>query len=77
MSSKLDDIARIAGELPTEQRYTLASRILAGIEADFDSDATDAWVCEIRERIRRYDLGESKGVPAEEVFASIENRLAK
>ena len=77
MSKKLDDLTRIAGELPKDQRYTLAGRILAGVEADCQNDATDAWDREIRERIRRYDSGESKSVRAEEVFASIENRLAR
>lgn len=77
MNSQLDNLTRIAGELPTDQRYTLAGRILADLEGYRFNDPTDPWDREIRERIRRYDAGESESFHAEEVFASIENRLAK
>ncbi len=36
----------------------------------------DAWTEEIRERIRKFDSGETKGIPGAEVFAEVDRRLA-
>jgi len=75
MIQTIDDLAQIAAELPQDQRYTLAQRILASVEIAGESDLEDAWTVEIRQRIRRYDAGETVGIPAAEVFAEIERSL--
>lgn len=77
MTPNLEQLSRMAKELPPEQQYTLASRILASVESPHRDENDHAWNSEIRERIRRYDSDESHGIPAEEVFSRIESRLAK
>lgn len=77
MIPTIEQLSRMARELPPDQQYTLAGRILASVEI-LDADEHDhAWDCEIRERIRRYDAGDSHGIPAEEVFSQIDSRLAR
>jgi len=61
--------------LPPDQRYTLAQRILASVEPACEADFDNAWTAEIRQRIMRYDAGETVGIPAAEVFAEIERSL--
>jgi len=73
----IDDLARGAIALPPDQRFTLAQRILASVEPEGDLGTEGAWVAEIRERIRRYDAGETVAIPAGEVFAGVDNRLAR
>ena len=72
----LEDLAQGAIELPPDQRVTLARRILASVEPNGEPSIDAAWTSEIRERIRKYDAGEIKGIPASEVFAEIDERLA-
>lgn len=77
MIQTIDDLAQIAAELPLDQRYTLAQRILASVEPARETDLDQAWTAEIRQRIVRYDTGETVGIPAMEVFAEIERRLVR
>ena len=77
MIHTIEDLTQGAIELPPDQRFTLAQRILASVEP-FSEPAIDAaWTAEIRERIRKYDAGETRGIPASEVFAEIGRRLAR
>lgn len=76
MIQTIDDLAQCATELPPEQLFTLARRILESVEPQGNDDIDSAWVVEIRDRIRRYDSGETKGIPASEVFAEADRRLA-
>jgi putative addiction module component (TIGR02574 family) len=75
MIQTIDDLAQIAAELPLDQRYTLAQRILASVEPAREIDLDHAWTAEIRQRIMRFDAGETAGIPAMEVFAEIERSL--
>lgn len=77
MIESIDDLAQGAIKLPPDQRFALAQRILASVEPDEGALIDEAWNKEIRERIRRYDSGETKGIPASEVFAEIDRSLAK
>ena len=36
-----------------------------------------AWDLEVRERIRRYDAGETKSIPATKVFEELDKRFGK
>ncbi len=75
MAETVESLAQEAIELPPDQRLTLAQRILASVEPDETPAIDAAWEAEIRERIRRYDRGESKGIAASEVFADLNRRL--
>lgn len=77
MIQTIDDLAQCAIELPPDQRFTLARRILASVEPQEDSALDSAWAAEIRERIRRYDSGQIMGIPASEVFADVDRHLAR
>ena len=77
MIHTIEDLTQGAIELPPDQRFTLAQRILASVEPDQEPAIDAAWTAEIRERIRKYDAGETKGIPASEVFAEIDQRLAR
>jgi putative addiction module component (TIGR02574 family) len=75
MIQTIDDLAQSANELPPDQRFTLAQRILASVEPLGDAGIDKAWAAEIRERMARYDAGETRGIPGAEVFSKIDQRL--
>jgi hypothetical protein len=71
----LENIAAEALLLPKDQRFTLAHRILSSVEPELEAGAEAAWDMEIRERIRKYDAGQTLGVAGQEVFAELDKRL--
>jgi len=73
MNKMLESISCEALELPPDQRAALAHRLLTSIDLEPEIGAAEAWQQEIERRIRNYDLGLSKTIPAAEAFA----RLAK
>ncbi|MDI1248238.1 MAG: addiction module protein [Lacunisphaera sp.] len=77
MSTSVDTITSEAMHLPEDQRLVLAHRILASVEPVGDPEVEAAWELEIRERIRRYDAGQSEGIPLAEVFAGLDRKLAQ
>jgi putative addiction module component (TIGR02574 family) len=77
MIQTVDDLAQCATELPPEQRFTLARRILESVEPEGNAGIDSTWALEIRERIRRYDCGEIGGIPAAEVFGELVKRRAR
>lgn len=77
MIHTVEALAHDAIELPPDQRLSLAHRILASVEPDGGPAVDAAWDGEIRERIRRYDAGETKAIPAAVVFGELDRRLAK
>ncbi len=72
----IDDLTQGAVALPPDQRFTLARRILASVEPGVDPVVDEAWAAVIGERIRKYDAGQTDGVPAADVFAGVDRRLA-
>jgi putative addiction module component (TIGR02574 family) len=76
MAETIESLVREATELPPDQRFTLARRILASVEPEGSPAIDAAWEAAIRERIGRYDAGLSKSIPASEVFAELDRRLA-
>jgi putative addiction module component (TIGR02574 family) len=76
MIQTIDALAQGAIELPPDQRFALAQRILASMEPEETAGIDDAWTVEIQERIRKFDAGETKAIPGAEVFAEIDRRLA-
>ncbi len=64
-----------AAQLPEDQRLTLAHRLLMAGEPAPTEEVENAWDVEIRERIARYDRGESRSRSVNEVFSELDRRL--
>ncbi len=73
----LETVVADALELPKDQRFTLAHRILSSLEPEPDASVETAWDNEIRERIRRYDAGQTAAISGVEVFAELDRRLGR
>ena len=71
MSVSLDAVAHDALILPSEQRLALARQLLDSVELEPEPGAEAAWETEIAARIARFNAGESKPIPAGEVFARL------
>jgi putative addiction module component (TIGR02574 family) len=70
MSTLLDELSKKAQALPIEERAQLAQELLESVERDADPDVKAAWEVEIASRIAKYERGQAKLIPAEEVFAA-------
>jgi putative addiction module component (TIGR02574 family) len=70
MSALLDELSKKARTLTVEERAQLAQELLESVEREIDPDVQAAWEAEIADRIAKYERGEAKLVPAEEVFAA-------
>ena len=71
MPATLDVLSHDALILPPDQRVALAYRLLVSVDPEPELGADAAWETEISQRIARFDTGESKTVPASEVFARL------
>ena len=72
MVTTLDAVSKEALVLPPDQRMTLACRLLESVEPDIEAGSEQAWEQEIQSRIQRFDDGESKSIPAAQVFERLE-----
>jgi len=70
MSALFDELAKKAQALNVDERARLAQELLESVERDSDPDVQAAWEAEIADRIAKYERGEAKLIPAEEVFAA-------
>jgi putative addiction module component (TIGR02574 family) len=75
MRVTVDELTEQAALLSTDQRFTLAHRILAAIEPPPTLAIEEAWDREIRDRIAKYEKGASKTIPPGEVFAELDALL--
>ena len=75
--NSLENLASEALLLPKDQCITLAHRILSSVEPAVESAVESAWDLEIRERIERYDAGQTKGVSGREVFGELDKKLKR
>ena len=64
-----------ASLLPEDQRLSLAHKLLADVEPEWTEKVSNAWDIEIRNRIARYDNGETCSSPASEVFKKLDAHL--
>lgn len=71
MSATLDAVAQDALVLPPDQRLVLARVLLGSVDLEPDPGAEAAWDAEIAQRVARFKAGESKAIPAGEVFARL------
>ena len=70
----LDQIKQEVLELSIHERAELAHILIESIEENPGIDVSSAWDIELRKRIREIREGKVKGIPAEEVFAKLEER---
>ncbi len=77
MAIALDQVTKMAMDLPPRQKLALAGFLLesAETETDFESDA--AWDSEIQSRIKAIDEGRVVGIPYNEVMRAAEDCLVK
>ena len=66
-----EEIVKEALELPEDQKLSLVHRLLTSIEPPESPETAAAWDDEIRKRIAKYDHGETRTIPASEVFAGL------
>lgn len=71
MIATLETVAHDALVLPPDQRLLLARRLLDSVELEPEPGAEAAWQEEMVRRIERHRAGETKTVPAGEVFARL------
>ena len=69
MSDLLKEISRRASALSPEERAQLAEVMLESLHEGSSAEVEAAWDQELQNRIAAYERGESKLVPASEVFA--------
>jgi putative addiction module component (TIGR02574 family) len=70
MSTLLDELSKKAQLLAVEERALLAQELLESVEREVDPEVQAAWESEIASRIAKYERGEAKLIPAEDVFAA-------
>ncbi len=73
--SSINEILQEAIQLPEDQRFTLVHKLLTVGEPHPSDDVMSAWDMEIRNRIERYDRGESHSRTACEVFKDLDDHL--
>jgi hypothetical protein len=72
----VSELLEDAANLSEGDRLSLASRLLEFHAPDDTKHAEASWDVEIRERIRRYESGETKVFPASDVFRDVDQILA-
>lgn len=68
---KAISISKEAMALSPDKRLQLACALIESVESEDAPNPEAAWDAEIRERISRYDEGQTKGIPASEVFRKL------
>lgn len=69
-STLLEELSKKAQTLTVEERAQLAQELLESVDRDADPAVQAAWEAEISGRIAKYERGEAKLIPAEDVFAA-------
>jgi Putative addiction module component len=68
MTMTMDSLSHLALVLPPAQRLILACSLIESVESDDAPSPEAAWDTEIRDRIARFDRGETTGIPASDLF---------
>jgi putative addiction module component (TIGR02574 family) len=75
MKQSLEKVAEEALSLPHESRAFLAERLLESLDETEDFPLTPAWLAEVKHRSREIDSEAVKCIPADKVFASLEQEM--
>ncbi len=73
----IEELTAEALKLPTDQRFSLAHKLLQSVEEHTVEECEAAWDTEIRNRIAQYRDGQIKTIPGERVFAELDQRLRR
>jgi putative addiction module component (TIGR02574 family) len=71
MEPLLEALFQKALSLSPDQRIDLAQRLVESVDSQSQPAVEAAWEAEIARRIDRFKRGESKPIPASEVFARL------
>jgi putative addiction module component (TIGR02574 family) len=74
MSPTTDAVLQAALSLPRDERAALAEKILDSLGDANQAELDAAWAQEAEDRIKAYEEGKMKAIPAEEVFRSLKQR---
>lgn len=74
MAMTLKQLTHEALELPVQERAKLAQVLISSIDEVTAEDMSSAWDAELKKRVREIREGRVKGIPAEEVFARLEEK---
>ena len=69
MANTYSDVEREARMLSADERSKLVDVLLDSLRGGELAEIESAWAVEIERRVKAYELGETKLVPAEDVFA--------
>ena len=75
MSTDAESLYQAALNLPEDERFHLASRLMESVEGERDPDYEEAWGAEIARRVEEIDNGTAKMVSWEEVRAQLREGL--
>ena len=73
----IDDRTAEALRLPTDQRFSLAHKLLKSVEPESVEESEAAWDAEIRARIARYRAGQVRTIRGEAVFEELDKRIGR
>ena len=71
MTRHVRKIEAAAVQLSKEERAELVRRLIATLDQGHDVDAEQVWLDEAERRLSSYQKGESKSIPAEDVFDAL------
>jgi putative addiction module component (TIGR02574 family) len=76
MSQIANDWMNLLAVLPPDDRAEIAQRLLESLDEPADPDWESAWADELKKRAERMKNGSVKGIPFEQVMATIRQNLA-
>jgi putative addiction module component (TIGR02574 family) len=74
MTTALKQLTHDALELSVQERAKLAHILITSIDEKAEGDISSAWDVELKKRVQEIREGKVKGIPAEEVFAKLEEK---
>jgi len=71
----VEELRRLALELPEADRAELASDLVASLDGPADTNVTEAWDKEILRRLAEIDAGTAEFIDADELMRRLRQRL--
>jgi putative addiction module component (TIGR02574 family) len=74
MTTALKQLTHDALELSVQERAKLVHILITSIDEKAEGGISSAWDVELKKRVQEIREGKVKGIPAEEVFAKLEEK---